>query len=98
VWRIERGTASPGIDYQEIAPQRVQFSAGQAVRTLFIPLTSPVVSARSSPLPAGPRTFTVALQQVAGGALLGRIARVTVAIDPSAGSTGVPVFQARTAR
>jgi serine/threonine protein kinase len=98
VWRIERGTASPGIDYQQIAPQRVQFAAGQAVRTLFIPLISPVVSARSSLLPAAPRTFTVALQQVAGGAVLGRIARVTVAIDPSAGSTGVPIFQARTAR
>jgi serine/threonine protein kinase len=97
-WRVERGTASPGVDYQAIAPQRVQFAEGQAVRTLFIPLTSPLVSARNSLLPSGPRTFTVALQQVAGGAMLGRIARVTVAIDPTAASSGPPVFQARTAR
>jgi serine/threonine protein kinase len=98
VWRVERGTASPGVDYQPIAPQRVQFAEGQAVRTLFIPLMSPLLSAHSSLPAAGPRTFTVALQQVAGGAMLGRIARVTVAIDPSASSTGLPVFQARTAR
>jgi serine/threonine protein kinase len=98
VWRVERGTATPGVDYQAIAPQRVQFAAGQAVRTLFIPLISPLVSARNSLLPGGARTFTVALQQVAGGAALGRIARVTVAIDPSASSSGAPVFQARTAR
>ena len=98
VWRVERGTASPGVDYQPIAPQRVQFAEGQVARTLFIPLLSPLPSARSTLPPSGPRTFTVALERVAGGAMLGRIARVTVAIDPSATSTGLPVFQARAAR
>lgn len=98
VWRVERGTASPGVDYQQIAPQRVQFAEGQAVRTLFIPLLSPLPSARSSLAPGDPRTFTVALERVAGGAMLGRIARVTVAIDPSATSSALPVFQARTVR
>jgi hypothetical protein len=78
LWRVERGTAQPGVDYERIQPQVVRFIEGQAVRTLFIPLiNSPATSARP-----GPRTFTVALERVKGGPALGRFARVTVTIDP----------------
>jgi hypothetical protein len=78
LWRVERGTAQPGVDYERIQPQVVRFIEGQAVRTLFIPLiNSPATSVQR-----GPRTFTVALERVKGGPALGRFARVTVTIDP----------------
>jgi serine/threonine protein kinase len=77
-WRVERGTAQPGIDYERVAPRMSRFIEGQVVRTLFIPLIM-----TGAPLVArGPLTFTVALERVAGGPALGRFARVTVAIDP----------------
>ncbi len=79
LWRVQRGTAQPGVDYERIQPQVVRFIEGQAVRTLFIPLiNSPATSAQR-----GPRTFTVALERVEGGPALGRFARVTVTIDPA---------------
>jgi hypothetical protein len=78
LWRVERGTAQPGVDYERIQPQVVRFIEGQAVRTLFIPLiNSPATSVQH-----GPRTSTVALERVKGGPALGRFARVTVTIDP----------------
>ena len=78
LWRVERGTAQPGVDYERIQPQVVRFIEGQTVRTLFIPLiNSPATSEQR-----GPRTFTVALERVKGGSALGRYARVTVTIDP----------------
>jgi serine/threonine protein kinase len=77
-WRVERGTAQPGIDYARMQPRVVRFTEGQAVRTLFIPL----ISTRAPLLSGAPLTFTVALERVAGGPALGRFARVTVAIDP----------------
>jgi len=78
LWRVERGTAQPGVDYERIQPQVVRFNEGQAIRTLFIPLiNSPATSVQH-----GPRTFTVALERVKGGPALGRFARVTVTIDP----------------
>jgi hypothetical protein len=78
LWRVERGTAQPGVDYERIQPQVVRFIEGQAVRTLFIPLiNSPATSVQR-----GPRTFTVALERVKAGPALGRFARVTVTIDP----------------
>jgi len=74
LWRVERGTAQPGVDYERIKPQVVRFIEGQAVRTLFIPLiNSPATSVQRVP-----RTFTVALERVKGGPALGRFARVTV--------------------
>jgi serine/threonine protein kinase len=91
VWRVERGTARPGVDYERIKPQVVRFIEGQAVRTLFIPL----INTGATLVPRGPRTFTVALEQVAGGPALGRFARVTVAIDPPPSSSRFPVYQAR---
>ena len=91
VWRVERGTAHPGVDYERIKPQVVRFIEGQAVRTLFIPL----INTGATLVPRGPRTFTVALEQVAGGPALGRFARVTVAIDPPPSSSRFPVYQAR---
>ena len=78
VWRLESGSAQPGIDYPSSQPQVVRFHDGQSVRTLFIPLIQPPAAATSH----GPRTFTVALEQVAGGPAVGEIPRVTVAIDP----------------
>jgi hypothetical protein len=88
---VERGTARPGVDYERIKPQVVRFIEGQAVRTLFIPL----INTGATLVPRGPRTFTVALEQVAGGPALGRFARVTVAIDPPPSSSRFPVYQAR---
>jgi serine/threonine protein kinase len=90
-WRVERGTARPGVDYQRIEPQVVRFIEGEAVRTLFIPL----INTRATLVLRGPRTFTVALEQVAGGPALGRFARVTVAIDPPPTSSRFAVYQAR---
>ena len=91
LWRVERGTAQPGVDYERIQPQVVRFIEGQTVRTLFIPLiNSPATSVQR-----GPRTFTVALERVKGGPALGRFARVTVAIDPPPSSSRFPVYQAR---
>ena len=90
-WRVERGTAHPGVDYERIKPQVVRFIEGQAVRTLFIPL----INTGATLVPRGPRTFTVALEQVAGGPALGRFARITVAIDPPPSSSRFPVYQAR---
>ena len=91
LWRVERGTAQPGVDYQQIEPQVVRFIEGQAVRTLFIPLIN---TAATSEL-RGARTFTVALERVKGGPALGRFARVTVAIDPPPTSSPFGPYQAR---
>lgn len=91
LWRVERGTAYPGVDYERMAPQTVRFIAGQVVRTLFIPM----INTGPASLPRGPRTFTVALEQVAGGPTLGRYARVTVAIDPPPASSRFAAYQAR---
>lgn len=85
VWRVEGGTAQPGIDYERVEPRMARFIEGQAVRTLFIPL----ISTHASLEPRGPLTFVVALERVAGGPVLGRFARVTVAIDPSPGFSRV---------
>jgi hypothetical protein len=91
VWRVERGTGFPGVDYERMAPQVVKFIAGQAVRTLFIPMINTDVAS----LAHDPRTFTVALEQIAGGPTLGRLARVTVAIDPPPTSRRFAAYQAR---
>jgi serine/threonine protein kinase len=78
VWRVERGNAIPAVDYQRIKPRRVNFNEGQTARTLFIPL----LNKTTAQVPPGPRFFDVVLQSVAGGPTLGRIARITVVIDP----------------
>ncbi len=91
VWRVERGTAHPGVDYERIEPQLVRFIEGQAVRTLFIPLISPGTTMAS----ADPRTFTVVLERIAGGPALGRFARITVAIDPPPAASRFAAYQAR---
>jgi hypothetical protein len=90
-WRVEQGTAHPGVDYQPMKPQVVRFSEGQVVRTLFIPL----VNTHATVLPRSPRTFTVTLQQVAGGPALGRLKRVTVALDPPPNPSRPRIYQAR---
>jgi serine/threonine protein kinase len=82
-WRVERGTARPGVDYQQMEPQVDRFIEGQAVRTLFVPLINTSATSEQR----GPRTFTVALERVRGGPALGRFASVTVAIDPQPASS-----------
>jgi hypothetical protein len=89
-WRVERGSAYPGVDYAQLKPQVVSFIEGQSIRTLFIPL----INAGATWVAQSPRTFTVALEQVAGGPALGRIARVTVAIDPPAILSRTALYQA----
>jgi hypothetical protein len=91
IWRVEGGTAYPGVDFQRLQPQLVHFLDGQTVRTLYIPL----ISTRAGQSLYQPRSFTVALQPVAGGLALGRIDRVTVTIDPAASSTHAAMYQAR---
>lgn len=91
VWRVEGGTAYPGVDYQRTEPQVVRFLDGQTVRTLFIPL----INTRAAEPTHRPRSFTVALQPVAGGPSLGRIDRLTVTIEPAAGSVHPALYQAR---
>jgi predicted Ser/Thr protein kinase len=91
VWRVERGTAHPGIDYEWIEPHVVRFIEGQAVRTLFIPLIN-----TGATIPSGdPRTFTVVLEKIAGGPALGRFARITVAIDPPPAANRFAAYQVR---
>jgi len=90
-WRVERGTAQPGVDYQQIEPQVVRFIEGQAVRTLFIPLINSTATLEQR----GPRTFTVALERVRGGPVLGRFASVTVTIDPLPASSPIAVYKAQ---
>lgn len=92
VWRTESGTARAGIDYQSGDPQVVRFHDGQAVRTLFVPLISNGVASAHR----GPLTFTVALERVAGGAALGQIASVTVAIDPPPASNRSAIYSTDT--
>jgi serine/threonine protein kinase len=91
VWRVERGTAQPGVDYERVQPQVVRFIEGQAVRTLFIPL----INSPATLVQRGIRTFTVALERVKGGPALGRFARVTVAIDPPPTPSAFAFYQAR---
>jgi serine/threonine protein kinase len=94
MWHVESGTAYPGVDYQRVQPQLVSFTEGQTVRTLFIPL----INTRGAPSARRARTFTVALQPVAGGPALGRFDRVTVTIDPAESSGQSGLYQARAER
>jgi hypothetical protein len=79
-WEIERGSAQPDIDYEALKPQIARFNDGEAVRSLFIALTRRRISSTSRL----PRTFSVALRQVVGGAQLGPVTRidVTIAVFP----------------
>ena len=91
VWRIERGTALPDVNYRRLAPQLVGFNEGQAVRSLFIPL----LRARAPVAAREPRSFTVMLEKTAGGPELGRFARVTVTIEPAPGALRYGAYQVR---
>jgi hypothetical protein len=75
-WTIEGGTAQQGVHYSIDQPQIVEFLDGQRIRTLFIPLR-PDTDAASARLS---KTFTVKLQQTAGGPSLGEIRQVYVTI------------------
>jgi tRNA A-37 threonylcarbamoyl transferase component Bud32 len=77
-WQVEGGSAQPNIDYQPIEPQVVRFNDGEAVRSLFIPLLRREADAQSR----APRTFSVRLRRVGGGARLGPVTRIDVTIIP----------------
>lgn len=94
VWRVEGGTAYPGVDYQRLRPTLVSFIEGQTVRTLFIPL----INTRGTSQSQLARSFTVALQPVAGGPMIGRYDRVTVTIDPAQSADQSSRYQARAAQ
>lgn len=79
MWRVMRGSAEPGVDYEEGKPEVARFVEGQTVRTLFIPLLNTTAQGLAG---HRPRSFTVVLERSAGGLALGRFARVTVTIDP----------------
>jgi Protein kinase domain len=79
MWRVMRGSAEPGVDYEEGKPEVARFVEGQTVRTLFIPLLNTTVQGMAG---HRPRSFTVVLERPSGGLALGRFARVTVTIDP----------------
>ena len=91
IWRVQPGTAHPGVDYEPIEPRVVRFNEGQVARTLFITLINTPATLPSR----GPRTFTVALEPVAGGPVLGRFASVTVAINSPPASSSLRNYQAR---
>ncbi len=77
IWTIEEGTARSGVHYDVDAPQTIEFLDGQSVRSVFIPLQPDdnAATARRS------KTFTVKLQQAAGGPVLGEIKQVYVTIE-----------------
>jgi serine/threonine protein kinase len=90
-WRVQQGSALPGVDYERMGPQVVRFIEGQRARILYIPLIrTPATSTQR-----GPRVFTVVLGQVAGGPALGPVARVTVAINPPPTAGSFTLYQAR---
>ena len=76
-WRVEGGTAQPGVDYEPVEGRIIRFIEGQTARSLFIPL----VKRNPAAPPRGLRTLVVALEQAAGGSALGPVTRVTVTID-----------------
>lgn len=77
-WQIQSGSAQPNVDYQPLKPQLVRFNDGESVRSLFIPLLRTAADAETRP----PRSFTVQLRQVGGGARLGAVTSVKVTIVP----------------
>ena len=78
-WRVESGTAQPGVDYDPAGAHIVRFIEGQRVSSLFIPLIHSSATAASR----GPRTFSVTLKRLAGGPALGPVGRVNVTIAPA---------------
>jgi hypothetical protein len=77
-WQIQSGSAHPNVDYQPLKPQLVRFNDGESVRSLFIPLLRAAADSETRP----PRSFTVQLRQVGGGARLGAVTSVKVTIVP----------------
>jgi hypothetical protein len=67
------GTARPGSDYRNVSGV-LSFVAGQLSGTIVVPILN-------NPLPQGSVTFTIALSNPAGGAVLGAQTTATVTID-----------------
>ena len=83
-WKIEKGTARPGIDYVPVEPGVIRFIEGQPARSIFIPL----INAGGAASSRGTRTFTVSLQKVSGGPVLGPIPKISVTIPAPGGTAG----------
>jgi serine/threonine protein kinase len=83
-WTTEGGTAQPYVDYEPVDHQLAKFIEGQAVRSLFIRLSSSGTMAPAR----GPRTVNVALQRVGRGPAIGPIARITVTIGSRPNENG----------
>jgi serine/threonine protein kinase len=77
-WRVDSGSALPNVDYRALKPQLVKFNDGQSTRSLFIPLLPTEADSHAR----APRSFTVQLRAVDGGAKLGAVTRVKVTIVP----------------
>ncbi|HWW21088.1 MAG TPA: hypothetical protein VNZ06_09815, partial [Steroidobacteraceae bacterium] len=84
-WEIESGSARPNIDYEPVTPQVVSFRDGQSIRSLFIPLVRTAANGETRP----PRSFTVSLRSVDGGARLGSVSRIKVTIVPQPIYSGI---------
>jgi len=90
-WQIESGSARPNVDYEPLKPQVVRFSDGESARSLFIPLLRAAADSDTRP----PRSFTVQLRQVGGGARLGAVTMVKVTIVPQPMYSGLSEKVAR---
>jgi tRNA A-37 threonylcarbamoyl transferase component Bud32 len=77
-WHVQRGSATPDVDYKATRPQVVRFNDGEAVRSIFIPL----LDGGTDAVAHAPRTFTVTLRALEGGLRLGAVRRVSVTIVP----------------
>jgi hypothetical protein len=90
-WQIESGSARPNVDYEPLKPQVVKFNDGESARSLFIPLLRAAADSDTRP----PRSFTVQLRSLGGGARLGAVTSVKVTIVPQPMYSGISEKVAR---
>jgi hypothetical protein len=77
-WQVESGSAMPNVDYEPVKSQTIRFNEGESVRSLFIPLLRTAADTDTRP----PRSFTVLLRSMGGGARVGAVSRIKVTIVP----------------
>jgi hypothetical protein len=75
-WQIEGGSGPELLDPERAGAQLIQFHAGQAERTLYVPLRKEAGELAAD----GLRTFRVKLRQVDDGPSPGRVAEVRVTL------------------
>ncbi len=82
-WEVESGSARPNIDYQCRCRRRLSDSTtARRLAACSFHCYAPVRAIDPRP----PRSFSVALREVGGGARLGAVTRITVAIVPQVSS------------